>query len=79
MVETNERELHAALESLPVSKQREVLEFARALNAKPTVGVPGSSYLPWKNPFDPADLSVMEKAIEEDCERIDTKLDSCNT
>lgn len=69
---TLEQELHAELLTLPVSKQREVLEFARFLNTtRRPVGVPGASLFPVIGDFDPAELTEMEKAIEEGCERID--------
>ena len=56
--------------ALPLDKQNEVLAFARSLRIQ-SVGVKGSSLLKFAGDIPVTDLTQMQKAIEEDCERID--------
>ena len=57
------------LERLTPEQQQQVLEFTTRL-VRPR-GVPARSLLRFAGRIDPDDLQKMEKAIEEDCERID--------
>jgi hypothetical protein len=66
-----EQELSTCLGGLPVAQQRQVLEFAQTLTAKPRQGVRGSTLLRFAGAIDPLDLESMSQAIEDGCERID--------
>lgn len=59
-----------ALDDLALEQQREVLAFARSLKSQPT-GVSGSSLVKFAGNIPATDLTQMQAAIEEDCERID--------
>ncbi|WP_425616227.1 hypothetical protein NA78x_006166 [Anatilimnocola sp. NA78] len=65
-------QLVACLDDLAVAQQRQVLEFALNLRAKPVVGVPGSALLVFAGTIDEGDLNLMSAAMEDGCERIDT-------
>ena len=52
--------------------QRRVLEFAHALATSEPKGVPGASLLRFAGTISKEDLDLMEKAIEEDCEKVRT-------
>jgi hypothetical protein len=65
-----ERELHQQLETLPLDRQRQVLDFARALAATQAQGVSGQSLLSFAGAIDATDLALMIEAIKDDCERI---------
>ena len=65
-----EGELHQHLEVLPVTQQRQVLDFARALSLAQPKGVPGSALLPFAGAIETDDLLVMSQAADEDCEQI---------
>jgi hypothetical protein len=68
---TLEAELHEQLSRLPIEEQRRVLAFARSLVASRIKGVPGKALLRHAGTIDDADLSSMQQAIEEACDRID--------
>lgn len=63
-------EIFAELDDLPLEQQREVLAFARSLKFQPR-GVQGSSLLSFAGSISPSELTQMQEAIEEGCERID--------
>jgi len=65
-----ERELHDQLDNLPLSRQRQVLDFARALSTVRPIGVPGSALLPFAGTIEPDDLLIMSRAADLDCETI---------
>ncbi len=65
-----EQEIYRQLEVLPVSQQRQVLDFARALAVARTRGVPGQSLLSLAGAIDAPDLAAISQAIREDCEQI---------
>jgi len=72
MIETTiHAELSACMEQLPLEKQRQVLDFARNLASLPVKGVPGHTLLKFAGSIEESELQLMEKAIEEGCERID--------
>ena len=64
-------ELLHHLNRLPTAMQCQVLQFARALEMTTHAGVPGSSLISFAGCIPPDDLSVIAKAVEEDCERVD--------
>ena len=68
---TIEAELSAYMDKMPIKQQRKVLEFARTLATRSPRGVPGKSLLHFAGTIEKTDLELMEKAIEEGCERID--------
>jgi len=65
-----EQELHQHLEVLPLTQQREVLDFARTLSLAQPGGVPGSALLPFAGTIEADDLLIMSQAADEDCEQI---------
>ncbi len=66
-----EQELIEQVRRLDEEQQRRVLEFAQRLKRRK--GTPGRLFLELTRDikFHPDDLDVIERAIEEDCERID--------
>jgi hypothetical protein len=48
-----------------------VLDFAQALAKRRREGVPGRDLLRFAGTIEKSDLEIMQKAIEEDCERVD--------
>ena len=65
-----EQQLHAELDRLDEQKQQRVLEYARRLSSWPRP-LRVEDFEQFAGQFDPEDLNQMERAIEEDCERID--------
>jgi len=65
-----EGELHQHLEVLPVTQQRQVLDFARALSLAQPTGVSGSTLLQFGGAIEADDLLIMSQAADEDCEQI---------
>jgi hypothetical protein len=59
------------LRRLPLDQQRRVLEYVQALVSPEPIGVSGKEMLRFAGMIDPADLKEMEKAIQEECERVD--------
>ena len=66
-----EQELHRYLALLPVSKQRQVLDFARILSNSQPQGVNGRSLLSFAGTIQADELAQMKTAIEADCEQVD--------
>ena len=66
---TLERELREHLEQLPEGKQREVVEYARALAKPKSRGISGEEILAITGTIEPDDIERMKQAIEEGCER----------
>jgi len=64
-------ELVAQLDKLPVESQRRVLNYARSLGGLPR-GMSGAEFVrTFAGTITPDDCRLMEKAIEDGCERID--------
>ena len=61
--------LAAQLDSLPYNLQLRVLDFIKSLIPK---GVKGKSLLRFEGAIPADDLQLMTKAIEENCEKVDT-------
>ena len=59
------------LEKLPSDQQRQVLNFARALEMTRPRGVKGNSLLTFGGKIQADDLQVMARSIEEGCEKVD--------
>jgi hypothetical protein len=64
-------ELLHHMNKLPLSKQCQVLQFARALEMTGNAGVPGSALSAFAGCIPPDELSAISKAVEEGCERVD--------
>jgi hypothetical protein len=56
---------------LPPQDQERVLAFAQALGSTQPQGVPGATWSQFAGSISKEDLDLMEKAIEEECERVD--------
>lgn len=56
---------------LPPEDQKRVLAFVDSLPGNQLHGVPGANWKPFIGSISAEDLDLMEKAIEEECERID--------
>lgn len=61
--------LAAQLDKLPYNLQLRVLDFVKSLIPK---GVKGKSLLRFEGAIPADDLELMAKAIEENCEKVDT-------
>lgn len=61
--------LIAQIDKLPYDLQLRVLDYVKTLI--PT-GVVGNSLLKFEGTIPPDDLRLMSKAIEENCEKVDT-------
>lgn len=61
--------LVAQFDNLPFNQQIRVLNFVKSLIPK---GVKGKSLTRFEGAIAPDDLELMAKAIEENCEKIDT-------
>lgn len=59
------------LQALPERQQQQVLVYARSLRAEASLGIPGSSLLEFAGAISREELEVMERAIEDGCERVD--------
>ncbi len=59
------------VQELPEDLQYQVLSFIQSLKTTPPKGVPGEDILKFAGMIPPEELDAIEKAIEEDCERID--------
>lgn len=66
-----EKELLDEIGRLNKSKQRQVLDYARALASGTPPGESGARLLSIVGAIPPEDLNEMSRAIEEGCERID--------
>jgi hypothetical protein len=60
------------LQSLPYDLQRQVLEFTRALALAAPRGVAGRELLQFAGAIPRSDVALMQEAIEQGCERVDT-------
>jgi hypothetical protein len=60
------------IENMPYELQIKVLDFAKQLQTGKLKGVKGKDLMQFVGTIDEEDLDLMEKAIEEGCERIDT-------
>ncbi len=65
-----EKEIITQLSKLPLEKQQQVLNFARALTLDKPLGVPGKDLLRFAGTIEPGDLQAMARIIEEDCEKV---------
>jgi hypothetical protein len=61
----------AQLDILPEDLQRQVLEFAQALQVFAQRGVPGKELLQFAGTIPLDDLELMRQAIKDDCEQVD--------
>ncbi len=70
---TLEETLNAKVRTLTPAQQQYVLGVVEALGAtaKPP-GLPGASWAQFAGSISPEDLALMEQAIEEGCEKVDT-------
>ncbi len=59
------------LSTMPINLQRQVLDFVHALRVPAVRGVSGESLIQFTSSIAVDDLSVMQAAIEADCEQID--------
>jgi len=66
-----EKELHQHLEQLPLSQQRQVLDFARALITSRPRGRPGRLLLQFAGTMTNEEAKEMLEAIEEGCGKVD--------
>ena len=73
--QTIQSELLSYLGQLPADDQARVVDFARTLagsaQSPPLRGTPGKELLRIVGMIPPEDLEVMQRAIEEECERIE--------
>jgi len=60
------------LQSLPYELQRQVLEFTRALALSVPHGVAGRQLLQFAGAIPRSDIELMQEAIEQGCELVDT-------
>ena len=67
-----ESEILEILATLGPEQKRQVLEYVRQLSDEPMRGVPGKSLLRFAGSIAPEDVRLMARAIEEDCEIVDS-------
>ena len=65
------KEIVEKLDSLAIDEQRRVLDFTRALAEGKAEGIAGRDLLRFAGTIEKGDLAVMERAIEEGCEKVD--------
>ena len=65
------KEIVEKLDSLAIDEQRRVLDFTRTLAGEKIVGVAGRDLIRFAGTIEKSDLAVMERVIEEGCERVD--------
>jgi hypothetical protein len=65
------QEIIDQLDKLPIELQKRVLDFTHTLVRSIPRGTPGKDIIRFAGMIDEEDLNIMEKAIEEGCERID--------
>jgi hypothetical protein len=68
---TVKSEIVAQLDKLNEGQQRQVLKFARSLEAPQGRGVPGKDLLIFAGAIDMGDLQTMQHFIDSDCEQVD--------
>jgi len=66
-----EQEILGQLHRLPPAGQQQVLAFVRTLAASSPQGMAGREMLQFAGMIEPDELSLMKRAIETGCERID--------
>jgi hypothetical protein len=71
MSETIISQVLEQLRMMPDKLQHEVLIFTRQLKASTQAGMPGKNLLQFAGAISLEDLSVMQQAIETDCEQVD--------
>ncbi len=59
------------LKGLPYESQWRVLEFTRALAELSPKGIPGRDLISFAGTIQSDDLIIMQKVIEEACEKVD--------
>jgi hypothetical protein len=64
-------ELLKQLDQLPLTRQGEVLQFARSLTEPPVRGVSGDKLLRFAGTMTNEEAEEFLKSIDEDCERIE--------
>ncbi len=67
-----EQELHKHLSQLAIEQQRQVVDFARRLATSQVHGVEGKTLLQFAGAIEADDLAIMARAIEDDCEQVNT-------
>lgn len=71
MIDTTvQKQLREQLEHLPAAQQQQVLEFARSLVKAKDRGVPGRDLLKFAGAIEAEDITIIEKAIHEGCEKV---------
>lgn len=65
------QEIVKELDKLTPELQLQVLTFVRKLRLSPAEGVPGKELLRFAGILTPEEAELMERAIEEGCERVD--------
>lgn len=65
-------EILKQLRQLEIEQQQQVLEFTRTLIRSRQAGVPGKSLVPFAGSIPGNDLELMQRAIDEGCEKIAT-------
>jgi len=68
---TMKEEICAEVDLLSSVDRPRVLDLVKSLVRSRPVGIPGRRLLRFAGTIDPDDLNVMQRATEEDCERID--------
>lgn len=64
-------EVSEHLVTLPTDIQEQILALVRTLGETYNRGVPGRTLLSFAGAIPSDDLALMEKAIEDECERVD--------
>ena len=72
MAQKIEKELLEQIARLKDDEQLRLLEFARSLSRSPAEGEAGKKLLRFAGIIDKDDLAIMETAIEEGCELVNT-------
>ncbi|MYB65575.1 hypothetical protein F4X73_12865 [Candidatus Poribacteria bacterium] len=66
------QEIVKRLNSLSPGQQRQVLDYILELSGETPKGISGKELLEFVDLFPPEDIAQIKKAIEEDCEQVDT-------
>jgi hypothetical protein len=67
------KEIVERLDSLAIDEQRRVLDFTRNLAEGKIEGVAGRDLIRFAGTIEKSDLVVMERVIEEGCEKVDMR------
>jgi hypothetical protein len=67
-----EQELREHLSHLAIEQQRQVVNFARTLATTRVREVEGKALLQFAGTIEAAELAIMARAIEDDCEQVNT-------